>query len=123
MKKIFSIFAIATTIAFTACDDHIDVPERTTKASHVVCESGKVIPYESLTPSDPPIAVVFYVNRGEDIPVTLEYLENNEIKVKYTGKAKSVTPGQACVLYKDSECLGCGFIKEVYKNNARLWYL
>lgn len=68
MKKIFSILTIATSLALTACDDHIDVPERTTKASHVVCESGKVIPYESLNPSDPPIAVVFYVNRGEDIP-------------------------------------------------------
>lgn len=61
--------------------------------------------------------------RGEDHPVTLEYLENNEIRVKYNGKAKSVTPGQACVLYLGEECLGCGFIKEVYKNNERLWYL
>lgn len=60
--------------------------------------------------------------RGEDIPVTLEYLENNEIKVSYD-KAKSVTPGQACVLYLGEECLGCGFIKEVYKNSEKLWYL
>lgn len=61
--------------------------------------------------------------RGEDHPVELEYLDNNEILVKYPNKAKSVTPGQACVLYLGEECLGCGFIKEVYKNNERLWYL
>lgn len=61
--------------------------------------------------------------RGEDYPVELEYLENNEIFVKYSTRAKSVTPGQACVIYLDEECLGCGFIKEVYKNNERLWYL
>lgn len=61
--------------------------------------------------------------RGEDNPVELEYLDNNEIRVKYPSKAKSVTPGQACVLYLGEECLGCGFIKEVYKNNERLWYL
>ena len=52
MKQIFAILTIATSLALTACDDHIDVPERTTKTSHVVCESGKVIPYESLNPSD-----------------------------------------------------------------------
>ena len=61
--------------------------------------------------------------RGEDHPVELEYLENNEVLVKYVNKAKSVTPGQACVLYQNEVCLGCGFIKEVYKNNERLWYL
>jgi len=61
--------------------------------------------------------------RGEDIKVELEYLDNNEILVKYKDKAKSVTPGQACVLYLGDECLGCGFIKEIYKNNERLWYL
>ena len=61
--------------------------------------------------------------RGEDHPVELEYLENNEILVKYPKKAKSVTPGQACVLHDGDICLGCGFIKEVYKNNERLWYL
>ncbi len=61
--------------------------------------------------------------RSTDIPVELEYLDNNEILVKYKGKAKSVTPGQACVLYLGEECLGCGFIKTVYKDNQKLWYL
>ena len=61
--------------------------------------------------------------RGEDVPVELEYLEFNKILVKYSTKAKSVTPGQACVLYLGEECLGCGFIDTVYKNNEKLWYL
>jgi len=61
--------------------------------------------------------------RGEDHPVVLEYLENGDIKVKYEGLAKSVTPGQACVLYQGEECLGCGFIKDVYKDGEKLWYL
>lgn len=61
--------------------------------------------------------------RGEDYPVELEYLEDNKILVKYSEMVKSVTPGQACVLYLDKECLGCGFIDEVYKDGERLWYL
>ncbi len=61
--------------------------------------------------------------RGEDYPVNLTYLENNEILVNYPEKVKAVTPGQACVLYLGEECLGCGFIKEVYKNDKKLWYL
>ena len=61
--------------------------------------------------------------RGQEHNVSLEYLENNEIKVSYPACAKSVTPGQACVLYLDDECLGCGFIKTVFKNNEKLWYL
>ncbi len=60
--------------------------------------------------------------RGEDVPVTLEYLEDNTIMVKYD-RAKAVTPGQACVLYLGEECLGCGFIETVYKNGQKLWYL
>ena len=61
--------------------------------------------------------------RDKDHPVELEYLENGEILVKYSGGATAVTPGQACVLYLGEECLGCGFIKNVYKNNEKLWYL
>ena len=60
--------------------------------------------------------------RQEDIPVELEWLDN-EILVKYPQGVKRVTPGQACVFYNDEECLGGGIIKEVRKNNEKLWYL
>ena len=61
--------------------------------------------------------------RGEDHPISIEYLENGNLKIKYPGLAKSVTPGQACVLYDGKECIGCGFIKTVKKDNEPLWYL
>ncbi len=60
--------------------------------------------------------------RQPDNDVELEYLEN-EIIVKYKQGVKSVTPGQACVFYQNEECLGSGIIKEVRKNNKKLWYL
>ena len=61
--------------------------------------------------------------RQKDNDVELVYLENNEILVKYPQGVKSVTPGQACVLYLEDECLGGGVIKEVRKNNEKVWYL
>jgi len=61
--------------------------------------------------------------RGEDHPVELKYLENDEISVKYIGRAKAVTPGQACVLYLGEECLGSGIIKEIRKNDETIQYL
>lgn len=61
--------------------------------------------------------------RGEDYKVTLEYLDDNKIMVYYKETVKSVTPGQACVLYNGEECLGCGFISDIYKDNERLWYI
>lgn len=61
--------------------------------------------------------------RGEDNEVTLEYLSDGNIIVKYPHLAKAVTPGQACVLYSGEECLGSGIIKEVFKNGQKLWYL
>ena len=60
--------------------------------------------------------------RAKDYPVELEYLDNQEILVKYDN-IKSVTPGQACVLYDEDKCIGGGIIKEVRKNNEKLWYL
>ncbi len=60
--------------------------------------------------------------RGEDYPVFLEY-QDKFIRVSYPGLVKSVTPGQACVFYLGDECLGCGIIKEVYKNQQKLFYL
>lgn len=60
--------------------------------------------------------------RQQDYPVKLTYLENNEILVSYD-QIKSVTPGQACVLYDGEVCLGGGIIKEVCKEGKKLWYL
>ncbi len=60
--------------------------------------------------------------RSKDVSVTLEYLNNDEILVKYD-RVKGVTPGQICVLYDKDRCLGSGVIKEVRKNNEKLWYL
>ncbi len=60
--------------------------------------------------------------RQIDHAVELEYLDNGEILVKYDN-VKSVTPGQACVFYKDDLCIGGGMIKEVRKDNQKLWYL
>ena len=61
--------------------------------------------------------------RQPDIEVELEWINDNEILVKYPQGVKRVTPGQACVLYNGEECLGGGIIKEVRKNNNKLWYL
>ncbi len=60
--------------------------------------------------------------RQDDIDVEIEYLNDKEILVKYE-KVKAVTPGQACVLYDKDICIGGGIIKEVRKNNKKLWYL
>ena len=60
--------------------------------------------------------------RAKDYPVELEYLNDKEILVKYD-HIKSVTPGQACVFYLEDQCLGGGIIKEVRKENKKLWYL
>ena len=61
--------------------------------------------------------------RQEEIDVEIDYISDDEIVVNYPEGVKSVTPGQACVFYKDDECLGGGIIKEVRKDNEKLWYL
>jgi len=71
----------------------------------------------------PTFALAKFRYRGEDHPVELEYIDDDHIRVKYSGLAKSVTPGQACVLYLGEECIGSGIIDKVRKNNEDLWYL
>ena len=60
--------------------------------------------------------------RGKDYPVSLEYINDDLISVKYDS-VKTITPGQACVLYLEDECLGSGIIKEVRKNGEKIWYI
>ena len=61
--------------------------------------------------------------RQKDVEVSIKWISDDEIEVIYPQKVKAVTPGQACVLYDGEECLGGGIIKEVRKNNEKLWYL
>ena len=61
--------------------------------------------------------------RQKDTNVELEFINDKEILVKYPQGVKAVTPGQACVLYDNDICLGGGIIKEVRKNDKKLWYL
>ena len=60
--------------------------------------------------------------RSEDIPVTIEYIDETNLRVKYKD-GKSVTPGQACVIYDKEECLMGGIIKQVLKDGKDIWYL
>lgn len=60
--------------------------------------------------------------RSTEIDVSLEYLNDKELLVKYNN-SKSVTPGQSCVFYLNDLCIGGGVIKEVRKDNNKLWYL
>ena len=75
-----------------------------------------------LSDSKPNKCMAKFRYRQNDNPVELIY-HDDYIVVKYPQKIKAVTPGQACVLYLDDECIGSGIIKEVYKNNEKLWYL
>ena len=60
--------------------------------------------------------------RQKDNDVSLEY-HDDYIIVRYPQSVKAVTPGQACVFYNGEECLGGGIIKEVRRDEKKLWYL
>jgi len=55
--------------------------------------------------------------------ITIEYIDDNNIVVNYPNGVKAVTPGQICVIYNNNECIGGGVIKEVRKNNKKIWYI
>ena len=58
--------------------------------------------------------------RQPDNEVFIEKLKNDNLLIKYPQGVKSVTEGQACVLYNGEECLGGGIIKTVYKEKENL---
>ena len=60
--------------------------------------------------------------RQKDIPVTIEYVDDNKIKVIYKGLCRAVTPGQAVVIYDKEVCLGGALIDSVYYNDERRKY-
>ena len=70
----------------------------------------------------PDKALAKFRYRQPDNEVLIKYLDNGNLLVSYNN-IKSVTPGQACVLYVDDICIGGGIVKEVRKNGEKLWYL
>ena len=100
--------------------------KRITKANDVQVIDKAILPKNPIKPNkvmNVLIAFVLGTMIGLFIVFLLEYLDNNEVLVKYPQGIKSVTPGQACVFYNGEECLGGGIIKTVLKNNEPLWYL
>ncbi|HHY72901.1 MAG TPA: tRNA 2-thiouridine(34) synthase MnmA [Bacillus bacterium] len=61
--------------------------------------------------------------RQPDIPVTVEIIDDNIVKVIFGEPVRAITPGQSVVFYNGDECLGGATIDEVYKNNERLTYV
>ncbi|MCR5184526.1 MAG: tRNA 2-thiouridine(34) synthase MnmA [Bacilli bacterium] len=57
--------------------------------------------------------------RQKDNGVTIEFINDNKIKLIFDEPYKAVTPGQAAVLYDGDICLGGGLIEHTYKNNEQ----
>ncbi len=70
----------------------------------------------------PTFATAKFRYRSEDVPVTIEYIDDKNIRVKYEN-GKAVTPGQACVIYLGEQVIGGGIIKQVFKDGKEIWYL
>ena len=57
--------------------------------------------------------------RQKDIPVHVKFLDNDKVELTYD-HIKSVTPGQAAVLYEDQVCLGSAIIDKVWRDQHKL---
>ncbi|WP_300410820.1 tRNA 2-thiouridine(34) synthase MnmA [Lagierella sp.] len=57
--------------------------------------------------------------RQKDIPVHVKFLDEDKVELTYD-HVKSVTPGQAAVLYQEEICLGSAIIDEVWRDDHRL---
>ncbi|AKF41373.1 thiouridylase [Mycoplasmopsis canis] len=61
--------------------------------------------------------------RQKDIPVTIEFLNENQIKVFYPSTSSAVTPGQQIVFYDGDKCIGGATIDQLFMNNKKIDYL
>lgn len=57
--------------------------------------------------------------RQADNPVTIHYIDDDSIELIFDKPYKSVTPGQAAVLYDGEICLGGGLIDSTYYKGKR----
>lgn len=71
MKILHIICATLMAVAFASCDEHRDFPDTAMKTCDILCTDGKVVRFEEVkSQNKTPIAVVFYVNKNEDIQGT-----------------------------------------------------
>ncbi|NLB49415.1 MAG: tRNA 2-thiouridine(34) synthase MnmA [Erysipelotrichia bacterium] len=71
-------------------------------------------------PSDGSLLMAKFRYRQKDCPVTIHYLDEETIELKFASLSKAVTTGQAAVLYDGNVCLGGGLIDEVYRDELRI---
>lgn len=74
-------------------------------------------------PTEPFVCTAKFRYRQPDIPVTVEIIEEDKVRVIFGEPVRAITPGQSVVFYNGDECLGGATIDAVYKNNERLTYV
>ena len=74
--------------------------------------SAVIDKFNYLTDTKPKKCMAKFRYRAQDVPVKIEYLDDNTMKLSYD-HVRAVTPGQFCVLYDGDTCLGGGIIEEV----------
>jgi tRNA-uridine 2-sulfurtransferase len=60
--------------------------------------------------------------RQKDNDVTIQWVDDETIRVFYPQKVRAITPGQVCAFYQDEVCLGSGFIQEAYMDKKLRQY-
>lgn len=60
--------------------------------------------------------------RQDDQKVLIEWIDDTTLKVLYPHKVRAVTPGQVCAIYSGDECVGSGFISEVFMKDEKRLY-
>lgn len=90
---------------------------------YLTSDKTKVEQMNFISSKRPHKATAKFRYRSEETNVEIEYTDDPNIIYVHYKDITSVTPGQACVLYDNDECLGGGLIKEAYKNDERIWYL
>ncbi|MDR4968627.1 MAG: tRNA 2-thiouridine(34) synthase MnmA, partial [Acholeplasmataceae bacterium] len=60
--------------------------------------------------------------RQKDNDVTIQWVDDETIRVFYPQKVRAITPGQVCAFYQNEVCLGSGFIQEAYMDKKLRQY-